>query len=268
MEPGQGRRLGWLFVLAPLFSGLAGCALGSRHLDQTLLAHKLPAAGPERFASSYLVRFPDILDIQVKGAPNLSGSRPLAVDGRVEVRPGIRLRVENQTTSEIASLLANQFGLPRGRIHVRVEAYNSQRVLLEGEVKGETRAVPYVGPETVLEMLQRVGGITAGAAPTDIQVVRAHVAEGKQPEVFKVDLEAILEKDDLETNVKLRPFDQVCVGQSRRSSIKKCLPPWLRPFFGRICGLARPGEDQDPRPRLLPALAERPSPRYMTRREQ
>jgi protein involved in polysaccharide export with SLBB domain len=224
--------------------------------------------GVERLASSYKVHFPDLLNLQVDGDPEFSGSHALAVDGRIDMSPGRRVYVENQTTLQIASLLAAQLGLPAERIHVRVEAYNSQRILLQGEVQGETRAVPYIGPESVLEMLQRTGGITAGAAPTDIQVVRAHVAEGGQPEVFHVDLEAILERDDLQTNVKLRPFDQVFVGQSRRSSIKKCLPPWLRPLFGRFCGLSRAGEEEDHRARLLPALAERPSPRYMIGREQ
>src|SRR5262249_10321954 len=105
----------------------------------------------------------------------------------------------------------------------------------------------------------RVGGITSGASAGDIQVIRAQVAEGKPPEVFDVNLEAILLKNDQETNVKLRPFDQVHVGQRRTCSIQKCLPPWMRPLFAKMCGLSRPGEPAPARP---PALAERPAARY------
>jgi polysaccharide biosynthesis/export protein len=165
----------------------------------------------------------------------------------------------------IARLVADHAGLDPSQVRVRVQAYNSQRIFLQGEVKGETRAVPYVGPESVLGMLQRVGGITSGASPTDVQVVRPQVAEGKQPEVFDVNLEAILTKNDHESNVRLRPFDQVHVGQSRSCAIHKALPPWLRPFFDRLCGLSRPGQRQGP---LLPALADRSLPRYRARRLQ
>jgi hypothetical protein len=116
-------------------------------------------------------------------------------------------------------------------------------------------------------MLQRVGGITSGAAPTNIQVVRAHVADGKPPDVFQVDLEAILEKNDQETNVKLQPFDQVYVGQSRTSCIKKCLPPWMRPLYGRVFGLSRPDDEPEFFPLMRrPGLAERDGRRYTSRR--
>ncbi|MGH6682239.1 MAG: hypothetical protein ACREDL_25630, partial [Bradyrhizobium sp.] len=66
-----------------------------------------------------------------------------------------------------------------------------------------------------------------GAALRDITVIRPHVAEGKTPEVFHIDLASIVLKNDAETNILLEPFDQVHVGQSRRSYFSDCLPPWL-----------------------------------------
>jgi hypothetical protein len=125
-----------------------------------------------------------------------------------------------------------------------VAAYRSEQVFLFGEVSGAQRAVPYQGPETVLDLLQRVGGLGAGAAPGDVQVVRAHVADGGRPEVFQVDLEAILRKKDQETNVRLEPFDQVYVGSSRPCRLSSCVPPWLRPLYESVCGLRRPASGQ------------------------
>jgi protein involved in polysaccharide export with SLBB domain len=120
---------------------------------------------------------------------------------------------------------------------VSVAAYRSQQVYLIGAVSGEQRAAPYQGPETVLDLLQRVGGLSAGAAPGDVQIVRAHVADGGAPEVFTVDLEAIVRKKNQETNIRLEPFDQVYIGESRSCRLSSCVPPWLRPLYETLCGM-------------------------------
>jgi protein involved in polysaccharide export with SLBB domain len=263
----RGRSLAWLNLLGVLCALSTGCCLFKPSLDQSLLTFKPTDTSPTRLADLYVVRFPDVLDVQVVDQPSLCGERPIRVDGRIELTPADRIRVEGKPVAAIGQLVAEHLGCRADRIHVSVTAYNSQRLFLQGEVKGDARAVPYVGPETVLEMLQRVGGITAGAAPANIQVVRAHVADGKQPEMFDIDLEAILEKNDQETNVKLQPFDQVYVGQSSSSRIKKCLPPWLRPLYGRVFGLSRPDDAPEifTGERRRPGLAQRREDRYTSR---
>jgi protein involved in polysaccharide export with SLBB domain len=264
MQAAKGRRLGWLGVLVPLCGLLSGCGLFKPHTDQELLAHNPAVGGPGRFAAQYAVHFPDMLDVYIEGRPEWSGRRPVGVDGRITLGPDVRLRVEGHTTPEIVELLAQETGAAAERVRVSVAEYKSQHLYLHGEVKGEPRAVPYLGPETVLELLQRAGGITPGAAPGDIQVVRPHVADGKQPEVFEVDLSAILQKKSDETNVKLRPLDHVYIGQTRTCSIRKCLPPWLRPLFTWLCGMSRPGQPSDlpPHERPFPGLAQRRAARY------
>jgi protein involved in polysaccharide export with SLBB domain len=122
---------------------------------------------------------------------------------------------------------------------VRVAGYNSRQIYLLGEVPGLPRSVPYRGPETVLDLLQRAGGVTPGAALDDIRVVRSHVADGRPPEVFQVDLHAILVKHDQQTNITLEPFDQVHVGERRSAQLRCCIPPWLRPLYCRACGVQR-----------------------------
>jgi protein involved in polysaccharide export with SLBB domain len=249
MEAG-GRAPGWPCLLAPLLGLLSGCALGKSNVDQALLARKVSLANPDGPAG-YSVRFPDVLDVYVRDRPEWTGRRPLRPDGCIAVTAGRSLRVEGRTTREIARLLAEEAGVTpdtdTDSVGVVVAEYNSQQVFLYGQVQGGTRPVPYQGPETILELLQRVGGITAGAAPGDVQVVRAHIADGRQPEVFDIDLEAILSKNEQETNLRLQPFDQVYVGQSHWASLVKCLPPWLRPIYEDLCGLSRPRRKGPPR---------------------
>jgi len=234
----SGRALGWPCVLAPLVALLTGGCLGRPHVDQDLLTRRV-AVNSAALATGYAVHFPDVLDVHVEGRPDWSGRCPVHIDGRIDAGPA-GVRADGHTVPEIARSLAEQAGVSLEAVRVTVADYNSQQLFLDGEVKGEARAVTYQGPETVLEMLQRVGGITPGAAPQDIQVVRAHVADGKHPEVFEVDLFAILEKNNQKSNVRLQPFDQVYIGQSHRCYLEKCFPPWLRPFYKDLCGLSRP----------------------------
>jgi protein involved in polysaccharide export with SLBB domain len=176
----------------------------------------------------YTVHCPDVLLLDVPGRPDWGGTCRVDVDGRIALGEDTRLDVDGRTPSEIAEAVAREAGLPPGTVHVEVAEYNSQQLLLFGEVSGLQRAVPYRGPERVVDLLRRVGGISPEASHHDVRVVRAHIAEGGESEVFPVELSAILLENDQDTNVVLQPFDRIYIGQSRRSVLACCIPPWLR----------------------------------------
>jgi protein involved in polysaccharide export with SLBB domain len=239
---------------------LAGCAVDRPYLDQALMADRGRATRNEGVAEMYLVGCPDVLDLAIAGRSELTGLRPVGPDGCIDLGAYGRPRVEGQSVAAIARLVAEQADVPSSWVQVRVAEYNSQQVYLIGQVVGLQRAVPYRGQETVLDLLQRVGGVTPGAAPGDVYVVRSRVADGQQPEVFHVDLQAIVRQRDQSTNVRLRPSDQIFVGETRQSCLERCFPPWLRPLYGAICGLRRPGDGGGlrPPPRHQGPQAERP----------
>src|SRR5262249_15709504 len=135
------------------------------------------------------------------------------------------------TVAEAARNIADCLQTQPSCVHVSVAQFRSQQIYLFGEVNGLQQAVAYHGPETVLDLLQRVGGITDGAAPRDVQVVRSHVADGRSPEVFKVDLAAIVLGKEQKTNITLEPYDKIYIGQTGRCKLGKCLPPWMRLLF-------------------------------------
>jgi protein involved in polysaccharide export with SLBB domain len=203
-------------------------------LDQTLHDDRFQSKA-ENLVDHYVVQCPDVLEVKGEGgqAPLLL---PVGADGRVAFGEG-RVRVEGQTLPEVVCTLERQAPSPAQHLHVQVAAYKSQQIFLFGEVEGLQRALPYQGPETVLAFLRRSKGLTSGAAVNDIHVIRAHVAEGKPPELFHVDLRAILLHHDDRSNVELRPFDEVYVGQTKQSSLECCFPPWVRPIYRRICGM-------------------------------
>ncbi|MBV9121993.1 MAG: polysaccharide biosynthesis/export family protein [Planctomycetes bacterium] len=227
---------------------LAGCATPPSQLDRQLQAEKDLAPPRPALAASYVVGCPDVLEVTLAGRADLSGPHPVDADGCIDLGTVGRLRVERRTLTEIQHDLGEVFGLPPAGVQIRVAEYRSQQIYIFGQVSGLQRAVPYQGQETVLDLLQRVGGVTPGAAAEDVSVVRTHVTEGRPPEVFHIDLTAILAHKDLKTNLVLQPFDQVYVGQSRRSSAEKVIPPLLRPMYELACGLRR---SAGPRPHAL-----------------
>lgn len=239
MQAGQGRSCTWCTLLVPVVMLVAGCATGRHQLEQALLADKNPAAHDLNLGAHYRVQCPDVLSIQVQGHPELSGPQQLGADGRIIVGHAGRVRAAGATTPEIAAAVAQLAEVPRSQVQVQVAKYNSQQLYLIGQVNGYQIAVPYRGPETVLDLLQRVGGLTPAAAPQDIQVVRSQVAAGKPPIVFQVDLQAIVLEKDQNSNIRLQPFDQIYIAENRQAAYATCLPPWIRPLYTTLCGMGR-----------------------------
>jgi protein involved in polysaccharide export with SLBB domain len=220
---------------------LSGCAVANCHVDRALLSDPGQELWNQGVAENYRVGCPDVLLVTGIGQPDPGQLRPIAPDGRIDLGPLGRFRVEGMTMASAARQIAAEANLPPRAVQVQVVEYRSQKVYLFGEVTGLQRAVPYQGPETVLDLLRRTGGITPGAAAGEVHVVRSHVAEGRAPEVFHVDLKAVVMKHDERTNLRLRPFDQVYVGESLPSSWAKCVPPCFRPFYEAAWGLGRTG---------------------------
>jgi protein involved in polysaccharide export with SLBB domain len=220
--------------------GSAGCLAGRSHLEHNLMSDRGAVPRSPAVADHYTVGCPDVLEIRVLSRPDLSGRFKIGPEGRIELGELGRPRVEGRTSPQIARLLAEQAQVPVSNVRVRVAEYQSQEIYLFGQVAGLQRAVPYEGEETVLDLLQRTGGITPGAAPDDVYVIRTRVAEGQRPEVFHVDLHAIVVNHDQKTNLRLQPFDQVHVGETRQARVERNLPPWIRPVYEAFWNTAPP----------------------------
>lgn len=184
-------------------------------------------------AENYQVGCPDALEIDVPGR-DFARKQTIGADGRIDLGDYGQPRVEGRTTAQIAALIAEETGAAANEVRVQVSQYRSQQVYLFGQVVGWQRTVPYHGQETVLDLLQRVGGINRGAEPNEVYVVRAHLESGKRPEVFHVDLEAIVLHNDQRTNLRLLPEDQVYVGETRQARVERIIPPWVRPLYRYI----------------------------------
>ncbi|MFO0867286.1 MAG: polysaccharide biosynthesis/export family protein [Gemmataceae bacterium] len=211
--------------------GAAGCAPERSQVDQHIMSEPLATARNHGVIDSYQVLHPDVLDVNFREHPELQGKYEINIDGRIDLKHYGRVRVEGRTVPQIVQLLAEESGSGREGVAVRVSEFRSQHLLLFGQVLGSQRRIPYQGPETVLDVLQRAGGITWEAAPDKVYVVRSHVADDRRAEIFHVDLEKIVMKRDHRTNIRVMPFDQIYVGETQQARVEKSIPSWLRPMY-------------------------------------
>jgi protein involved in polysaccharide export with SLBB domain len=218
-------------LLTPLL--LSGCLGNRQQIEQALIAYRPPPAHLLQITSKYRARCPDLLQIDISGLPQHSGQQRIRPDGCIDLGDAGQPEIDGETLPEIVRTVAESVGVAAEQVHVSVAEHNSQYLYVFGQVAGSQRAVPYQGPESVLDLLHRLGGLQQGAAVGDITVIRPHVAEGKTPEAFHIDLAAIVLRKDQETNILLHPFDQVHIGRSQRASYRECLPPWLRWVCGK-----------------------------------
>jgi protein involved in polysaccharide export with SLBB domain len=211
-----------------------GCAHNAQQrasVERNLMDDRETTTRNESVLAHYQVGCPDVLTIELANAPGVRIRQVVGADGRIELASNVKPRVEGRSPEEIANLLASALGVSPESVDVRVAEYRSQQLFLFGQIVGWQRSVPYVGQETVLDLLQRVGGITPGAEPSDVYVVRAHIDEGGRPEVFHIDLQNIVTKHKQATNLRLLPNDQVYVGETRQARIERVIPPWMRPLY-------------------------------------
>jgi protein involved in polysaccharide export with SLBB domain len=238
MRPGKERstwqsgkplaRAGFAFALC---LAVAGCLTYRDNVEKNSLRQRYGHEHNPVAMENYLVGCPDVLAVQLPIQPELNGKYVIGPDGRIHLGPDTAVRVEGYSPKEAANQIAEAMHIPAQNVAVSVADFRSQHVILFGEVIGWQRVVPYEGQETVLDLLKRTGGITRGAAPESIYVVRTHVQDGHRPEIFHVNLPAIVSGKDDRTNIRILPYDQIYVGETRRSHIEKAIPPCIRPFY-------------------------------------
>jgi polysaccharide export outer membrane protein len=218
----------------------SGCNLIQTHqkvAEQLAIGPEAPVTREQTAEEAYRVGFPDVLEIAIPRRPDCSGTFSVTPEGCISIAALGNPRIEGETSGAIARKLSEMTGLPSAEVRCQVRQHASSFVYVYGPVNGPERAVSYHGPESVVSLLRRMGGVQPGAKLKDIHVVRGNVISGQPPQVFNVDLEAILLKKDPKTNVVLQPFDSVYLGEMQRSKLGKALPEWLRPVYRKFCTL-------------------------------
>jgi protein involved in polysaccharide export with SLBB domain len=230
----------WCALLAAGLSLPAGCASTIKHEEVAKALGsgvQAPTNREETVAESYRLACPDVVEIAVDSMPQAGGRFAVDAEGRIALAVLENARVEGETVASLAKRVATGLGLEEDRVSCRVVQHQSRVVFVHGPINKGDRSVPYRGTENIVSFLRRCGGLMPSADVDDVHVVRGNVAHGVPPQVFAVDLAAILLRGEPGTNVLLQPFDEIYIGERPRAKFGEALPHWLRPIYRGFCGL-------------------------------
>lgn len=220
-------------------------ALDSAQLEATnrriLSAADFSAAGSEEAISdSYEIGPLDVLEIQVFGVEEFSGSFPVSETGEVALPLLSPIAVAGNTVRELEELLESRLRETYVRdphVTVKVSEMRSHGVSVIGAVR-QPGVYQISGERTLLEVLAMAEGLTEeagnsvllvrpntsagggpaggvgsgeGAASDIVPASDSPVAPGGAEQVVEVDLGALLESGRVEENLMVRPGDIVQV---------------------------------------------------------
>lgn len=179
----------------------------------------------------------DVVEVHFQTQPQWDALCAVDLDGRLPLGLPVEPRVEGHTLAESRVLTAQAVRVPTETVSLRLVEPRGQYLFVHGPIRGRLRMVPYQGPETVVDFLQRISGLPPGTQLGQVYVVRPRVADGERPQVFHCDVRAILQGFSSVQNVPLQPGDVIYIGETACSVLARFLPDWLEPLYCRLVGL-------------------------------
>ena len=208
-----------------------GCATPGPRLADALKAMPEPTFANDR----YMLACPDVVQVMIAGRPELNGAYPLSADGGIAFDTPRRPRLDGLSTRQAASAIAAALKLDASDVSVLVGSYRSRHVILTAA--GKQSAIEYRGPEKVSALLRRAGEFDAATDGKTVHLIRARADSDEPPQVFKVDLPAVLSGRDAATDVEVEPFDQLFLGELAWAKLQAAVPAWARPAYRALLGV-------------------------------
>jgi len=223
------RRQRWVLVVlvVALLSVASGCA-SKRPLDINKRLTSLEMVAKKPPDALYIVDPPDVIQIEWLGGEEPTRSVTLRSDGRVTLPLVGDVQVAQMTTQQIQDKLTELYSkyYREPRLFVSVIGYNSKHVYVYGEVRSQGD-VPYTGYTTVADVIGQVGGVTRRAATGRVRVIRG---DPEAPEIYKVDLDALIYDGDTLQDVSLAENDVVYVPPTALAWVGYQIDQLLFPF--------------------------------------
>ncbi len=187
---------------------LSGCAS-----DKTRVNPANAAVAPAAANETYRIGPDDRVQVSVWRNDDLSISVPVRPDGMISVPLVGDVLAGGKTPEEVAKLITDKMAvfIRDPRVAVIVTELHSHEYLSRVRITGAVRTprtMPFRQGMTVLDAVLEAGGVNEFAAPSRTKLYRK--ASGKV-QTMDVELDAILNSGELDTNALLSPGDVITV---------------------------------------------------------
>jgi len=196
-----------LFLCALVSVFVASCAPKDLRVQEFQVPVDTP--NPAKPTSEFYVIGPgDVLGVTIWKEAPLSGPVKVRPDGFITLPLINEVQVTGLTTTQARKTLEEKYKkfLASPFVTIRVEQIQSSQVYVVGQVNNPG-VYPFVGNDTLLQVLLQAGGLTIFAKKRNIRVVRRN---GEKITEYTVDYNAII-KGDFKQDILLRPGDRVIV---------------------------------------------------------
>lgn len=192
-----------------IFIVLVAGACGVKELQVKDVVVPAEVPDPAKPSKEFYVIGPgDLLNVVVWKDPSISGQTRVRPDGFVTLPLVNEIQVSGMSTGDLRKVLEEKYKafVTDPFVTIRVEEIVSSQIFVIGEVKAP-RPYPAMGNDTVLQMLNRAGGLTIFADRNRIRIVRR---KGEKARTYTVNYDAIL-NGDFKQDILLRPGDRIIV---------------------------------------------------------
>jgi len=202
-------RIGFLLLAGMVFLA-SGCASTP---DTTEGKDKVASQFASYVEGDYRIGVDDRLQITVWRNPELTVTVPVRPDGKISVPLIGDVQAGGNAPSQVAAIIKDKLSafIREPNVAVILIELRSHEFLSRVRVTGAVRtprSMPYRQGMTVLDAVLEAGGVNDFASPNRTRLYRK---ERTKTEIIDIDLNDILTKGKLVTNVELRPGDVVTV---------------------------------------------------------
>jgi polysaccharide export outer membrane protein len=174
-----------------------------------LLLFSLPVCADE-----YIIGEGDLLKIAVYDNPDLATDSRVSGDGKITLPLVGEVTVTGMTAAAAQKFIASKLSdgyIKKPQVSVFITEYKSKKVTTLGEFT-KPGLVELRGNSTLMEVISNAGGLTVNASEILIIKRKNLKSEGLGEDLaIEVDLNRLLEKGDISTNIMVKDGDSIYV---------------------------------------------------------
>ena len=220
------RQLGFLI---PIFFSLLFCACSTAP-EQPMGPQAMEGALEAEPIADYRLRPGDEIQVKFFYHPELNETLAVGPDGKISLELIDELLVAGLTRAQVDGLLTQEYEryLENFSISVIVREYSGLKVYVGGEVN-QPQYLSLQGNMSILQSVFEAQGFSRFAEPRSVLLIRKGPAN--RPKAMTIDLQAVIDGQQLENDIYLKPSDIVYVPKTWIGKANVFVNQYIRGLF-------------------------------------